>query len=158
MYIVCKCQNIDDVNDLLQDTYVELYKILKRKKSLLLENCQNYIIGIAKKKLQKYYGLLYQLKTVTTWDNEKEYEIEIPADIDIEMETITKAEAEEVWEYIKKKEIYIIKVFYLYYHTELKISQIAQELEISESKVKNILYRTAKEIKKNVKIEGEENE
>ena len=30
-YIICKCSNIEDVNDLLQDTYVELYKILKRK-------------------------------------------------------------------------------------------------------------------------------
>ena len=33
-YIICKCSNIEDVNDLLQDTYVELYKILKRKKEI----------------------------------------------------------------------------------------------------------------------------
>lgn len=33
-YILCKCSNIDDVNDLLQETYVELYKILKTKKIL----------------------------------------------------------------------------------------------------------------------------
>lgn len=26
-YILCKCSNIDDINDLLQETYVELYKI-----------------------------------------------------------------------------------------------------------------------------------
>ena len=49
-YILCKCSNIDDVNDLLQETYVELYKILKTKKNITLENYQNYIIGIAKKK------------------------------------------------------------------------------------------------------------
>ena len=30
-YIVCKCSNIDDVNDLVQDTYVELYNILEKK-------------------------------------------------------------------------------------------------------------------------------
>ena len=41
------------------------------------------------------------------------------------------------------------------YCLELKISQIAIELKISESNVKNILYRTIKDIKKNVKIEGD---
>ena len=45
-YILCKCSNIDDVNDLLQETYVELYKILKTKKNITLENYQNYIIVI----------------------------------------------------------------------------------------------------------------
>ncbi len=29
-YIVCKCQNLDDVNDLIQDVYVELYETLEK--------------------------------------------------------------------------------------------------------------------------------
>ena len=33
-YIVCKCSNIEDVNDLIQDTYTELYIMLKKKKLL----------------------------------------------------------------------------------------------------------------------------
>ena len=57
-YIVCKCSNIDDVNDLVQDTYVELYNILEKKKEIYLENCPNFVIGIAKKKIQKYYRAL----------------------------------------------------------------------------------------------------
>ena len=52
-YIITKCSNIDDVNDLLQDTYVEFYKLLQKKKYIELDNCQNYIIGIAKKKIYK---------------------------------------------------------------------------------------------------------
>lgn len=31
-YILLHCQNLDDVNDIIQDTYVELYKNVKRKK------------------------------------------------------------------------------------------------------------------------------
>ena len=104
-YIICKCSNIEDVNDLLQDTYVELYKILKRKR---------YI-----------------------------------------EDAITKFNAQEVWRYIKKKDIKVIKIFYLYYYSEFKISEIAKELNLSESNVKNVLYRTIKDIKKNVKIEGD---
>lgn len=62
-----------------------------------------------------------------------------------------------ICKYIKKKDIKVIKVFYLYYCLELKISQIAEELTISESNVKNILYRTIKDIKENIKIEGDMN-
>lgn len=158
-YIMCKCSNIEDINDLLQDTYIELYKILKRKKYIVLENYSNYVIGIAKKKLQRHYGLLYKLRTHPFLKKveEKEYEIDIPSDIDLEADIIIKLDAEAVWEFIKKKDIIVIKIFYLYYYSELKISEIAKELNLSESNVKNILYRTIKNIKKNVKIEGDSN-
>jgi len=156
-YILCKCSNIEDINDLLQETYVELYKILKRKKYIVLENYPNFIIGIAKKKIQRYYGLIYQIKTYSIWNKlqEKEVELEIPSDIDLETDIITKLNAEIVWNYIKKKDIKVVKVFYLYYYSELKISQIANELNMSESNVKNILYRTIKDIKENIKIGGD---
>ena len=96
MYIVCKCSNVDDINDLIQDTYVELYKILKKKKLLVLDNYQNYIIGIAKKKIQRYYGLLYKLRPSSNVNsaNNQEYELEIPADIDVEADIVEKLDAE----------------------------------------------------------------
>ncbi len=156
-YIVCKCSNIEDVNDLIQDTYTELYSILKKKEHLELDNVVNYIIGIANKKIKRYYGILYSLKLSSFWitKNNEEKIIDIPSDIDIESETLDNLNANEVWEYIRKKDIRVVKVFYLYYCFELKISQIAIELKISESNVKNILYRTIKDIKKNIKIEGD---
>lgn len=157
-YIICKCSNIEDVNDLIQETYVELYKKLKRKKYIVLENYQNFIIGIAKKKIQRHYGIMYKLKVQSIWnEQDEEYELNIPANIDIEADAIIKLNAEMVWKYIKKKDIKVIRIFYLYYCLELKISQIAQELAMSESNVKNILYRTIKDIKKNIKIEGDMN-
>lgn len=156
-YILCKCSNIDDVNDLLQETYIELYKILKRKDFIVLDNCQNYIIGIAKKRIQRYYGFIYKLKAFSIFGKkeDQEYELDLPSSFDIEMNIITKMDVEEVVKYIKQKDISVIQVFYLYYCSELKISQIATELNISESKVKHILYRTIKNIKDNIKIEGD---
>ena len=155
--IVCKCSNIEDANDILQETYVELYKILQRRKTVVLENYPNYIIGIAKKKLQKHYGLLYTLKNMSVFLNRdaEEYALDLPSTIDIETDTITKLNAEEVWKYIKQKKVIVIKVFYLYYYSDRKLSQIAKELGISESKVKNILYRTIKEIQEKWKKEGD---
>ena len=154
-YIITKCSNIDDVNDLLQDTYAEFYKLLQKKKYIELDNCQNYII--AKKKIYKHYGLLYKIKTspLSSRNYEKEYKIEIPDDIDLESEIITKLNAEMVWDYIKTKNMNVVKIFYLYYYSGFKISQMADELDISESNVKNLLYRTIKDIKQNVKIGGD---
>ena len=82
---MCKCSNIEDVNDLLQETYVELYKTIKRKKYIILENYQNYIIGIAKNIIQKHYGLLYKLKIFSIWNNKdgEEYEMELPSDMTV---------------------------------------------------------------------------
>lgn len=151
-YIICNCFNIDDVNDLLQETYLELYKLLQRKKKIELDNYYNYIIGIAKIRIKRHYGKSNKSSFVI-----ENNEIEIPDNIDIEADTITKLNAEKVWKFIKQKDITVVKVFYLYYYTELKIFQIAEELKLTESNVKNFLYRTIKEIRENIKIEGDEN-
>lgn len=147
-YIICKCANIDDVNDILQDTYVELYKILNKKQSIVVENAQSYIIGIAKKRIKRYYGLWYKTKEHIN----QEEKLDIPDNIDIEASMINKLNAQQVWNYIRKKNGNIVKIFYLYYYEEFKIAQIAKELNLTESNVKNLLYRTVKDIKENIKI------
>ena len=76
-------------------------------------------------------------------------EQEIPDNFSIEDVVVTKEIAQKVWEYIKKKDILTTKIFYLYYYNELKLSQIAAELNITEQNVKNKLYRTLNELRKN---------
>lgn len=142
-YIICKCSNIDDVNDLIQSTYVELYSILKRKKYIDIDNIYAFMIGVSKKKLKKYYGLFYKPNN-NYIDIE---EVNVPSNIDVEANIILKLDAQKVWDYIKNKDFRITKIFYLYYCLQLKISEISVELEISESNVKNLLYRTIKEIR-----------
>ena len=50
-YIICKCYNLNDVDDIIQETYMELYKKLKEKKEI--SNYQSYLITIAKNKINK---------------------------------------------------------------------------------------------------------
>ena len=60
---------------------------------------------------------------------------------------VNKNEWEKIWLYIKNKSNQNIpKIFYLYYNLDLTIKQISKELDLSESYVKNILYRTLKEL------------
>lgn len=154
-YIVCKCSNIEDINDLVQETYMELYKTLQRKERLILENVTKYVIGIAKKQISKYYGFFYKYKDIReNYINEDE--IDVPADIDIEASIIQKMDAEKVWKYVReKKNVCQVKVFFLYYVSELKISEIAKELNLTETNTKSILYRMIKDIRENIKIEGD---
>ena len=148
-YIVCHSMNIGDVNDILQETYLELYQILDRK-TVSKEKIGAFLIGIAKNKIKKHYGLFYKIKTYFLFSkNEQELEwIEtVKDDFDTLDFIIHKEQSKQVWEYIKKKKPLVTKIFFLYYGFELTIKEIAKELNINESNVKNILYRTLKELK-----------
>jgi DNA-directed RNA polymerase specialized sigma24 family protein len=78
------------------------------------------------------------------------YEIDIPSLENIENDIFNKLEAEEIWKYLKKKRVEVVKVFYLYFYLDFKISEIAHILNMSDSKVKNILYRNIKEMKERI--------
>ncbi len=152
-YIISHCNKLDDVNDIIQDTYTEFYKKLKKNKNFILENEQSFIIGISKNVLKRYYRFKYQdIKNIVDIENEK---IEIESNVDIELQFITKENVNKVWEMIKRKDIRIVKIFYLHYGLDIKIIDIAKELNLSESAVKNYIYRTIKELKNNLEKESD---
>lgn len=148
-YIIIKCHNINDANDIIQETYLELWKILNKKELDDLK-IKNYLIGIAINKVKKHYTLIQKLKTISLFDKNGE-DIElidtIKDNFDIEELMIKDDNWNRIWNYIKKKKNQDIpKVFYLYYKLELSIKEISQELKVSESYVKNLIYRTLKEL------------
>lgn len=141
-YLVCKCRNLDDVNELIQDTYVELYHTLQRKRSIKLDDETAYLKGIAKNVLKKYYREHYKEIAHTN-----PTDLEPTDELDIEADFINKENVEQIWNYLNTKDILVHKIFYLYYSMGLKISEISEELEINPSTTKNYIYRTLKELK-----------
>lgn len=154
-YIVCKCSNIEDVQDIIQNVYLEVYKKLIHKKEIT----KAYIIGIANHKVKDYYRLHYKNKIVSLFSEKEDLELidAIQGDIDIEEAIMAKYDAEYVWEFLKKKKVVVSKIFFLYFKMELTIKEIARELEISESNVKYYLYRTLKELNSYLESEDDEN-
>lgn len=144
-YTICHCRNLDDVNDIIQDTYTELYQTIVNKKYINLDNAESYIIGIVKNKIKGHYASLkinYQMETENpNFDQLNDNEI------DIEQDIITKDNVLQVWNYLKSKNELTAKIFYLYYVIDIPIKEIAEGLELTESNVKNHLYRTQKELK-----------
>jgi len=148
-YVIIKCHNVSDANDILQETYLEFWKILN-KKELSDDNIKSYLIGIAINKIKKHYSLLKKLKTISFFqknNNDIELIDTLESDFDIEDITIKDDNWRQVWEYLKKKKNQNIpKVFYLYYKEELTIKEISELLEVGEPYIKNLIYRTLKEL------------
>lgn len=156
-YILCKCSILDDVDDIIQETYLELYRILKEKKEIL--NYQAYIISIAKNKIIKYYTTNQKVKTISIFqetDNE-ESTIDLESGIDIESEFITKDNIHRIWNYISSINTDVAKIFYLHFALDMTYNQISKELGINESTVKSSLHRMLKRIKESY-VGGEKNE
>ena len=146
-FIMIHCYNVADVNDILQDTYVEFYKILHKKPKVKIENKQSYICGIAKNVMKRYGA---KKKDLACLVNEEKEEMEVADTFDLEQNFMTKQDVHKVWEFMKKKDLVTTKIFYLYFVLGLKITEIAQELKLGESNVKNKIYRTQKEIQKHL--------
>ena len=148
-FIIVKCNSIDDINDIIQDTYIELLKIIKKKQPLEIDNLNSYILGIANNIIKRHYYKKKKENIVYYYSkDENDIELEIKDDFDLEQDIITKENVSQVWEYLKNKNIEVTKIFYLYFALGLKISDISKELEMTESNVKNKIYRTLKELKK----------
>ena len=147
-FIIIKCHNIEDINDIIQDTYLELLKIIKKKKILEIDNIKAYIFGIENNIIKRHYYKKKKDNIVSYYQDDDNVEKETPDSFDLESTIITKNNVEKVWNYLKQKDLITTKIFYLYFALGLKISDISKELTLTESNIKNRIYRTLKELKK----------
>lgn len=135
-YVVVSSNNIDDVQDILQNIYLEVYKNIDKVKD------KNYVFGIAKNVIKKYYRFKFMKKSdEVLYDN-------ISDNINLEKSVMEKFDTELVWNYLKKKGGNISKIMYLYYCEDFTIKEIADTLNLTESNVKNYIYRTLKELRR----------
>ena len=145
-YVIIKCHNINDANDIIQEIYLEFWKILN-KKEIIYSNINSFLIGIAINKIKKHYTIVQRLKNISIFDKNTDIESKVSNNIDIEKMLIEKEEWDLVWNYIKnKKNQNIPKIFFLHYVLDLSIKEISKELMLNESYVKNNIYRTLKEL------------
>lgn len=154
-YVILHCDNLDDVKDIVQDTYLDFYKYVSTKGLSKIENIDGYIIGISRNILKKYYHKEYNI--ISMYINEDGNETLDDISFNVELQFITKENVKEVWKYIKDKDVKIAKIFFAYYYLDMKISEIALEMQLNESTVKNYIYRTIKELQQVLKKEEYKN-
>ena len=144
-YVILKCRNIADVEDILQNIYTDAYKKLKKNVSV----DKSYIFGIANHKINDYYRFRFKDKIVDYFKNEEDSGIEnIRDEFNLEETVSNRYDTDKVWNYLKKKGGNVSKIMYLYYYEDFTIKQIADTLNLTESNVKNYIYRTLKELRR----------
>ena len=148
-YIIIKSNSLSLVNDILQDTYLELYKKLKKGK-INVTDINSYILGFANN-IIKRYNRKNPIKIEISF--EENFENTLSNDIDCDELLSINSDIKEIFEYLNQKDDLTKKVFELRYSFEMKISDIAKSLNIPESNVKNRIYRTIKEFR-SIYMEG----
>jgi RNA polymerase sigma factor (sigma-70 family) len=156
--ITAKCGRAADISDIFQETYMELYKVLsERGADYINKNEKAFVMKIAKRKVAQYYSLLERLRIFVSMSakNEDGEEADL-SDLDAdafltEDFTVNQALLETINQHIRSKPEDVQKVFYLMYDVDLTIPEIAKTLFMSESNVKNKLYRTLNEIRELLK-------
>jgi len=152
-YVTAKCGNTADIQDIVQETYVELYRVLDKRGIEYIQNPKAFCLRLAKQKVSRHYSLMERLKMVlplsTTNDDGDEVTL---SDFDAQAFlttdfTISHDLLDEIEDFLVQKPQDVKKVFYLFYDVGLTIPEIAAALSMSESSVKNKLYRTLNELK-----------
>lgn len=149
-YVICHCNNISDVEDIMQNIY---YEVLRKIKKI---NNEAYVLGIAKNKVNEYYRFKYKSKAISLYKKNVDQDeiIDFIEDsVDIERDMQLQCDIEEIWSFLKNNPVIISKIFYLYFYLEMTIKEIAIELNLSESNVKNYLYRTLKKLRHHLESE-----
>ena len=153
VYITAKCGSPSDIHDIFQEVYTELYSVLIRKGPDYIQNSEAFVMRIARQKLARHYSVMDRLKKLlplSAPSEQGEYpETELDlASFSIDDQICSRDLAARVYDRLSKKSADVRKVFYLYYSLGLTIPEIAEQLSMTESNVKNKLYRTLNELRK----------
>lgn len=154
VYLSFRCDNSEEVYDLSQEIYLEVYKTLVSKGVNYIKSPKTFIRIITKQKLYKYYNSEDKRvhKISFTEENENNIEYFLPkTELSLEEKYIIIEKIEEINNFLNKKPSVVRKVFKLFFSDDKKISEISEILNIKQSSVKNHIYRTLKELR-NLKI------
>lgn len=145
-YITAKCANLFDVQDIFQETYTEVFATVKRKGENYVQNETAFVIAVAKLKLAKHYKGKEKIIFTPLYNGDDE-PIEIPDEINIENVIVDEGLIRLLFERLGEYPLETQKIFYLRYYLDMKVSEIAVLMEMSESVIKHRLYRTINEMR-----------
>lgn len=157
VYITARCSSTDQIGDIFQETYMELYRVLLRRGAGYIQKREGFVLRLARQKLWRSYSLAGRLRQLLPLGESREAEgkdfsgglpEDFPDDIQLEEQAVSRVLAEQVLASLRSRPEEVQKIFYLYYCMDLTLAQIAKVMGLSESSVKNKLYRTLGALRK----------
>lgn len=157
LYSFCRSvtRNLEEAQDLYQDTFLKLYEI--GDKVVALKNPKSYLMGIAVNLYRnEKRKLSVRRRIVGVWQSVEEMDTDIPEDARLlEEEVVAREECRMVRSAVQSlADKYRLPVL-LFYMEELSLSEIAVALRLPEGTVKSRLHR-AKRILQQMLMEKQE--
>ena len=149
-YVISKCDNLCNVEEIVQDVYLKLYKLLN--KNYVIKDYPSFLLKLAKNELFKYYKLKNKFKIIFNKDIDNTIDI-VDDNINIEDDFTKKYDLELIWKEIKKKQYLLTqKIITLYYLEDIKIKDISILLNKKKNTIKSLLYRGIKKVKNGLEV------
>jgi len=145
-----------DICDVLQETYCEFFKVIKKKGLNYIENSYAFLCKIAGARLKRKYAQkkkqskILPLHINSDPDDEELFIInfENMTGVVEEDKIIDKIMAEKIMSVINGGNPDSARIFMLRYEYDMKLEDIAEELGMEFHTVRNKLYRKIAELKK----------
>ncbi len=136
-----------DIEEILSDVFIIFWK--KYNKLTINTEVKPYLIGITKNLIkQKYIDYRINFEDIELYEND------IKDDTVMEDIIENKEKAKIISDSLTRIKEIDKQIFIMFYYNQKKVKEIANELKISEAKVKIILHRVRKVIRKNLKERG----
>ncbi len=143
-YIFFKVENISDMEDIVQNVYVDYYlEVLRKGKSI--ENPEAYLIKMANHKCAAFFS---KENRVITLDEEDEWTQNIPDETDTALDAIQHATLEEIWATVAVLPKLDQRILIARFRFELTFPEIAEEFNMEETKIKARFYRALEKVRK----------
>ena len=151
IHIIAKCGDTEGIQDIFQETFLEVAKLLRKKGITYFHKPEAIVMTIAKRKIYQHYNIRQKLgidKFRYKQLEDVEEELTDLEDSTIEDAMVRMEMLKQVKEILGKQDLLTRKIFCLRFYMEISIEKIAEILGISEANVKNRLYRTLKNMKR----------
>ena len=146
-FISSKCLKITDIEELFQETYLQVGEALD--KGTEPREPEAFVIGIAKHCISRYYSAAQRLRArISLSSGGSDEPVDLEDETDIEELVSDRTLYEEVFREITALPSEVQRAFYLHYFLELSIPETAQLMGVSESKVKQRLYKAVRQLRR----------
>ena len=153
-FVISKCGNILDVEDILQNIYARFFQRISKKGYDDIESAEAFLVNIAKFEVKTYYGVVKKRSNTDSFSEfSEEKMVAVEAEMSLNQKNLedvlcNELLAREIFEDIANSDEVTGKIFYLHYVCDMKLDEVARELDLNLSTVKNKVYRTLERQKK----------
>jgi len=154
-FVVSHAARFQDSEDIIQNVYTRFYKRISEKGYADIESAEAFLINIAKFECRSVFSGFMRRKDRDVMlseiddDQAAAFEAEMSRDQKLLEDVMAdKLLAKQIFDDIMSGDETVGKIFYLHFVCDMKLEEVANQLDMRLSTVKTKLYRTIEKQKK----------